>query len=280
MRKARTKLCSGHSPMPCRKSRPRPSLCRYSERVWARGPGRNASLPASCLQRECGWSLPGQGADPGREKRWRHREGDWHPAGWQEPNKGHVGPTALWVPRATWPYPPGRRWRGGCPAPCPSSRTFPRPHFPGASEPQVSTAARHPLRGRAFGPRGHRGPLPPGWEKGRREKLPPQPGRELVPEQGPRWRRKTRGACWHSLHPRSDTAFCYRFVAEWQLQSLPAFEACHREQLGKTRIHLHLSSTGVREDRGNNYHQPDACGDLPSIRIKEENGETDQRDVA
>ena len=29
---------------------------------------------------------------------------------------------------------------------------------------------------------GHRGPLPPGWEKGRREKLPLRPGRELAPE--------------------------------------------------------------------------------------------------
>lgn len=131
-----------------------------------------------------------------------------------------------------------------------------------------------------FGLQEHRSPLQTGWEKGRREKRPPQPGRELVLEQGPGWQRKTLRACCHSLHPRSVTAFCYGFFAEWDPQSLSVFEACHREQLGKITIHLHLSSADVWEDSGNECHWPDTCGDLPLIRIKEENGETEQRDVA
>lgn len=48
-------------------------------------------------------------------------------------------------------------------------------------------------------------------------------GRELVLEQGPGWQRKTCGACSHSLHPRSDTAFCRGFFAEWDPRSLSVF---------------------------------------------------------
>lgn len=179
-------------------------------------------------------------------------------------------PPDAWVPGAAWLQPPGRRWQGGCPAPCPGSRTC-----PGTGGPQVSTAARHALRGRAFG-----GPLPPGWEKGRREKLPPQPRRELVLQRGSGWRRKTRGGCCHTLHARGHAAFCCGFFAERDPQSLSGFEAWHTEQLGKTGVHLHLPSAGVWEDGGNQRHRREACGDLPSVRNKEEIGETEQRDVA
>lgn len=81
---------------------------------------------------------------------------------------------------------------------------------------------------------------------------------------------------------RSDAAFCHGFFAEWDPQSLSVSETWHTEQLGKTRIHLHLSSAGAWEDRGKKCREPDACVELrlPSIKIKVANGERDQRDVA
>lgn len=127
---------------------------------------------------------------------------------------------------------------------------------------------------------GHGGPVLPAGEKGRREKLSLRPGRELGPGQGPGCQRKTRGACSRSLQPSSDAAFCRGFFAEWDPRGLSLFETRHSEQLGETRIHLHLSSAGARDDRGNECQQPDPRGDLPSLRNKEENGEAGQRDVA
>ena len=193
------------------------------------------------------------------------------PQGGKSGTKAVLAPSRL-GPRSCLAAAPRQAVAGRMPSTLPRQQDLPPP---GTGEPRVSTAARHALRGRAFG-----GPLPPGWEKGRREKLPPQPGRELVLQRGPGWRRKTRGACSHTLHARGNAAFCCGFFAERDPQSLSVFEAWHTEQLGKTGVHLHLPSAGVWEDGGNKRHRREACGDLPSVRNKEETGETEQRDVA
>lgn len=98
-------------------------------------------------------------------------------------------PTAVWVPRVTWLPLLGRWWQGGHPVPCPGSRTFPTLRFPQPASlrfPQLPSTL--PTAG--VWSAGARDPLPPGWEEGRREKLPPQPGWELLPEQGRGWQRR------------------------------------------------------------------------------------------
>lgn len=154
----------------------------------------------------------------------------------------------------------------------PRQQDFPRAPLP--------WSLRFPELATRLSLQGHGGPVLPAWEKGRREKLSLRPGRELDPGQGPGCQRKTRGACSPSLHPSSDAALCRGSFAEWDPRGLSDFETRHSEQLGKTAIHLHLSSAGARDHRGNECQQPDTRGDLPSIRNKEENGETDQRDAA
>lgn len=100
------------------------------------------------------------------------------------------------------------------------------------------------------------------------EELSSQPGQELVLEQETGWQRQTCRACSHSSHPRSDTAFCHGFFAEWDPQGLSVFETCRTEQLGKTRLHLHLPSVGAREDRGIKCHRTDTGEGLSPMKIK------------
>lgn len=139
---------------------------------------------------------------------------------------------------------------------------FPLVLLPGTDEPQIPTAAHHILTMRlSVCSVRAQGSFASWVGEGRREKLLPQPEQELVPEQGSVWQRKTRGACSHSLHPRSDTAFCCGFFADWHLQSLSTCETWHTEQLRKTKIHLHLSSAGSCEDLGDGWHPQDGCGD-------------------
>lgn len=217
MRKKKLKLCSGRSPMPCRRSLCRPSLCRYSQRGWTGGHSRNAVLAASQWQ-ECGGSLPGQGPQPMQER--QGGQGGWALGGRAaETERGPGCPCCCVCPES-----PGCTcWAGagskeGSQHLALASGLSPGslPISPRIRELQASTTARRTLRGWLLALPGHSEPWRPGWERRSSKKLPPWPEQELVLEQGPGWPKKGFGGSSGSFHLKGDTSFC-----PFSLQEIP-----------------------------------------------------------
>lgn len=109
---------------------------------------------------------------------------------------------------------PGRRWQGGQPAPYPSSSssssTFPRLPF-GADPASIRSAQRPSLLAQA------RALLCRGTAVGEgKEGEAVRQARAGVhlPEQGPAWQRKMRGASCRSLRSTSDASLCHVCFAE------------------------------------------------------------------
>ena len=166
MRKRKLKLCSGHSPMPCRRSLCRPSLCRYSQRRWAGGLSRNTVLAASQWQ-QCAGSLPGQESQPMGER--QGGQGGWALGSRAADTERRLGCpcccVCLELPGYTcWA---GTGSKEGSQHLALASGLSPGslPISPRIREPQASTAAHLTLRGWLLALPGHREPWRPGWER-------------------------------------------------------------------------------------------------------------------